>query len=330
VVQQRQVVQQLIDQLSTRRGMTVRRVRHWSAWVRMMVRTVAMAFVVMITSEVVAIAQDRPPFGADSLPRDGVPAGKILTGKWLSEQVYPGTERDYWIYVPAGSESTDQPLALMVFQDGQTYVNPEGPFRTPVVLDNLIEQKKIPPMVGIFVNPGVIPAAQPGQKSRNNRSFEYDSLGDRYARFLLEELLPGLSERHQLKLSADPEQRGICGISSGAICAFTVAWQRPDAFRKVLSHIGSFTNIRGGHDYAAVIRKTDPKPLRIALQEGIHDLDNLHGSWPLANRQLVDSLEFVQYDYRFTMTGGGHSGTFGGVQLPADLTWLWRPAIASR
>lgn len=205
-----------------------------------------------------ALAADDYKLGPDSQRQEGVPKGKVVTGKWISEKVYPGTERDYWIYTPAQYDGS-KPACLMVFQDGGGYASAEGQFRIPVVFDNLIHRKEMPVTIGIFLNPGTIPPAQPGQKGRSNRSFEYDSLGDQYSKFLIDEVLPGLTAKHELKLTDDPEGRGTCGISSGGICAFTVAWERPDQFRKVISHIGSFTNIRGGHVYPALIRKTEKK-----------------------------------------------------------------------
>jgi len=170
--------------------------------------------------------------------------------------------------------------------------------------------------VGVFINPG-----QP-----NNRSFEYDTLSDQYARFLLEEILPEVGKKH--KLTDDPECRAICGISSGGICAFTVAWQRPDAFRKVLSHVGSFANIRGGHVYPSLIRSTPKKPIRVFLQDGDKDLDNAWGNWWLANLEMEAALKFKHYDTKFVGGTGGHSGKHGGAILPDSLRWLWRTETA--
>lgn len=270
-----------------------------------------------------AWAVDDYKLGPDSQRQEGVPQGKVVTGKWVSEKIYPGTERDYWIYTPAQYDGS-KPACLMVFQDGGGYASADGQFRIPVVFDNLIHRKEMPVTIGIFLNPGTIPASQPGQKARSNRSFEYDSLGDQYSHFLIDEVLPGLTAKHNLKLTDDPEGRGTCGISSGGICAFTVAWERPDQFRKVISHIGSFTNIRGGHVYPALIRKTEKKPLRVFLQDGTNDLDNLHGNWPLANQQMASSLKFKDYDYQFELGDGRHSGKHGGMLLPETLKWLWR------
>jgi enterochelin esterase family protein len=268
-------------------------------------------------------AADDYQLGPDSMVQEGVPQGKVLEGKFTSDKIFPGTVRNYWVYVPAQYDGSS-PAALMVFQDGGSYVNKTGQFRVPVVFDNLIHKKQMPVTIGLFLNPGEIPSATPGQQSRKNRSFEYDSLGDQYARFLLEEVLPMVEKEHQLKLTDDPNQRAICGISSGGICAFTVAWERPDQFRKVLSHVGSFTNIRGGHVYPAIIRKTEHKPLRVFLQDGSNDLDNLHGNWPLANQEMASALKFKGYDYKFEFGDGGHNGKHGGAILPDSLRWLWR------
>ena len=265
-------------------------------------------------------AADDYKLGPDSRRIDGVPQGEVTRGKWESK-IFPGTVRDYWIYVPQ-QYAASKPACLMVFQDGGSYVATNGSFATPIVFDNLIHRKEMPVTIGLFINPGMVPAAEPGQKERSNRSFEYDSLGDLYARFLIEEMLPELGRTYQI--TPNPEGRAIGGISSGAICAWTVAWERPDAFRKVLSHVGSFTNIRGGHNYPAWIRKTEKKPIRIFLQDGANDLDNLHGSWPLANQEMAAALKFMQYDYRFEFGDGGHNGKHGGALLPDSLRWLWR------
>ncbi|MFP6768763.1 MAG: alpha/beta hydrolase-fold protein [Planctomycetaceae bacterium] len=266
-------------------------------------------------------AQDNYKLGPDSMVQDKVPQGSVTQHKWISKKVFPGTVRDYWIYVPKQYNGRT-PAAIMVFQDGGSYVNTKRQFRVPTVFDNLIHKGEMPVTIGIFINPGVIPATRKGARPRRNRSFEYDTLSDQYARFLLEEILPEVSRSY--KLTDDAEMRAIGGISSGGICAWSVAWERPDKFRKVLSHVGSFTNIRGGHHYQAMIRKTERKPIRVFLQDGTNDLDNLHGSWPLANRQMAASLKFTKYDYRFVMGTGGHNGRHGGAILPESLRWLWR------
>ena len=267
---------------------------------------------------------DAYELGPESLRHDRVPRGTVTEYTWRSE-VFPGTLRRYYVYVPAQYDDS-KPTALMVFQDGHAYVSETGLFRAPAVLDNLIHAGDIPVMIGVFVDPGhkkeKLPEEPGWRPSPENRSFEYDTLSDQYARFLIDELLPEIEKKYAI--TDDPDRRAICGISSGGICAWTVAWERPESFRKVLSHVGSFTNIRGGHDYAARIRKTDPKPIRVFLQGGSGDLDNDHGHWPLANQQLAKSLAFKEYDFRFVFGEGAHSGKHGGAILPDSLRWLWR------
>ncbi|RMG32273.1 MAG: esterase family protein [Planctomycetota bacterium] len=275
----------------------------------------------MLLGHPVSLRAEEYRLGPDSHVQPGVPQGTVTKRTFESQSVYPGTVRDLWVYVPR-QYTSDHPACVMVFQDGGAYVNPKGPFRVPVVFDNLIHKGQMPVTIGIFVNPGVIPPARPGGKPRRNRSFEYDTLSDQYARFLEDEILPAVAAEYHL--TDDPERRAICGISSGGICAFTVAWQRPDLFRKVVSHVGSFTNIRGGHVYPSLIRKMPRKPLRVFLQDGANDLDNLHGSWPLANQQMAAALRFAGYDYKFVFGTGGHNGRHGGAILPDTLRWLWR------
>lgn len=266
-------------------------------------------------------ALDDYKLGPDSERQSGVPQGQITKHSFTNSAIYPGTTRDYWVYVPKQYEAS-KPACVMVFQDGQSYVSSNGQFRVPIVFDNLIHKKEMPVTIGIFINPGEVRAAESGQAGRSNRSFEYDSLGDAYVRFLLQEILPEVGK--QWNLTSDPERRAICGISSGGICAWTAAWERPDAFRKVLSHVGSFTNIRGGHVYPALIRKTEKQPIRVFLQDGANDLDNLHGNWPLANQEMAAALKFMNYDYKFEFGDGGHNGKHGSSILPDSLRWLWR------
>jgi enterochelin esterase family protein len=206
----------------------------------------------------------------------------------------------------------------MVFQDGAGYKD-----FVPTAFDNLIAEKAMPVTVGVFLNPGTFDGGRP------NRSFEYDTLSDQYARFLLEEILPEVEKT--VKLRHDADGRAIAGISSGGICAWTVAWERPDEFSKVLSWVGSFTNIasgktlrEGGHNYEALIRKSPKKPIRAFLQDGANDLDNNNGNWPLANQQMAKALEFKGYDYKFVFGQGFHSNKHGRSILPDSLRWLWR------
>ena len=257
-----------------------------------------------------------------------VPRGRFSSGVFEASQIFPNTRREFSVYVPA-EYSADQPASLMVFMDGANYQRADGDFRVPVVFDNLIRQGAMPVTIAVFVNPGTIVAAKPEARDRSNRSFEYDSLGDRYSRFLIDEFLPvALAD---LNVSADPKQRAVCGISSGGICAFTAAWERPDQFGKVLSHIGSFTNIRGGWAYPGLVRKTKatPKPIKVYLQEGRDDVNNLFGDWPVANQDLAAALEFAGYEHRFEMTEGGHSGKWAGERLPEALRWLWSEGAAA-
>lgn len=262
----------------------------------------------------------------DRQPQAGVPQGKVTSGVFTESRIFPGTRRDYSVYVPA-QYSADKPACLMVFMDGAGYSKPDGNFRVPVVFDNLIHQKAMPVTIAVFVNPGSIPATKPEANDRSNRSFEYDSMGDRYSRFLTDEFLPVALKG--LNVSADPKHRAVCGISSGGICAFTVAWEKPEQFGKVLSHIGSFTNIRDGWAYPGLVRKTKsaPKPIKVYLQDGKDDLNNLFGNWPLANADLAAALKFAGYDHQFVMTDGGHSGSAAGEQLPAALRWLWADQV---
>lgn len=282
---------------------------------------------VLLAFASVASAHDVYEFGPDSKRQEGVPEGKVTKHTFTSKKVFPGTERDYWVYVPAQYKA-DEPACLMVFQDGQWYVDNERDFRVPIVFDNLIAKGEMPVTIGVFINPGKIPATVEGAGPRENRSFEYDSLSPQYATFLEKELLPEVAKSY--KLSDKPEERAIGGISSGGICAWTVAWERPDLFGKVLSHVGSFTNIRGGHVYPALIRKTERKPIRVFLQDGDEDLDNVHGNWPLANQQMAASLKFARYDYVFEYGHGGHNGKHGGAILPESLRWLWKDVVEAR
>lgn len=268
--------------------------------------------------------------GPDSKKQPNVPEGKRSDKLTLKSKVYSDTERDYWYYLPPNMDKS-KPAKVMVFQDGWNYCNPKGQAQLGFVFDNLIHKKEIPPMVGVFVNPGV-PLDSDGQritdrgKINAQRSLEYDTLSPRYAEFLEKDLLPRVEKEAGIKFSTDPNDRAISGLSSGGICAFTVAWERPDLFRKVLSHIGSFTNIKGGHVYPSLIRKSaqSPKPIRVFLQDGSNDLDNGAGNWPLANQEMAAALKFGKYDYRFEYGQGSHTLAHGGAIMPESLKWLWR------
>jgi enterochelin esterase family protein len=266
------------------------------------------------------LAADDYKLGPDSKQQEGVPHGQATKFSWESK-VFNGTVRDCWIYAPAQYDAA-KPACVMIFQDGGGFVTTNGQFRVPIVFDNLIAKKEMPVTIAVFINPGHFPPGEPGGKSRENRSFEYDSLGDQYARFLIDEILPEVGKKYNL--TSDPKGRALCGISSGGICAFTGAWERPNEFGKVVSFIGSFTNIRGGDVYPGLIRKTERKPVRVFLQDGSNDLDNIHGNWPLAAQQMAAALKFSGYDYKFEFGDGAHSGKHGGSILPDALRWLWR------
>ena len=244
--------------------------------------------------------------GPDSFPREGVPKGEVRGPFVIPSQAYPGTQHTYWVYVPAQYDAA-VPAHLMIFNDGQAFKNMEGDLRTPNVLDNLIHRREIPVMLAVFINPGRTPEQpEPTPKEwgdrTTNRPTEYNSLDDRYARVIVDELLPALEREYAI--SRDPEHRGIGGASSGAIAAFTVAWHRPDQFRKVLSLIGSFVNLRGGHEYADIVRRSETRPLRIYLQDGRNDNRgvgrqgnyNQERDWFHHNVRLAQALGEKGYD----------------------------------
>ncbi len=255
--------------------------------------------------------------GPDSMPQEDVPTGTVEKRTWNDSSIYPGTRHEYWVYVPA--QYTDaEPAAVMVFQDGEFYVDPEGLVRAPTVFDNLIHRDEMPVTIGIFINPGMkeIPWDQ--------RSNQYTPLDDTYARFLLEEILPEVGKDYSLTAAA--EGRAIAGMSDGGLASFTAAWQRPDAFSKVVSHVGSYTRPMGGALYPHLIRATrgNPKPIRVFLQDGENDINLAEGNWTLANLQMDSALMFARYDYRFEMGTGGHDLKHGGAIFPDTLRWLWR------
>lgn len=285
-----------------------------------MLRACYLALALCAFCGLMVLAADDYTLGPDSMEQPGVPKGKVTKHTWNDSKVFPNTSRNYHVYVPAQYDPK-KPACVMVFQDGTGYVNPKGQYRVATVLDNLIHKGELPVIIGIFVDPGTYPSKEPGQKGVSNRSFEYDTLSDQYARFLETEILPEVAKEYNLR--QDAAGRAIGGASSGGICAFTVAWERPDLFSKVLSHVGSFTNIRGGDVYPGRIRKTPNKPIKVFLQDGSNDLNNDHGNWWLGNQQMASSLEYKNYDYRFVAGDGGHNGKHGGAILPDSLRWLW-------
>lgn len=261
-------------------------------------------------------------YTADSQRQPGVPEGRLEKFTWEQSKVFPGTARDVTVYIPQQYQSGDE-ACLMVWQDGTRHVDPAGPMRAGIVFDNLIHQKAMPVTIGVFVDPGRKTGQKPGEKAAN-RSFEYDSLGDAYARFLLTEILPEVEKRHQVRFRPEPEARAIAGGSSGCICAFTAAWERPDQFHKVLGWVGTFVDIRGGNAYPYLLRVTERKPIRVYLLEGVNDLDNQFGNWPLANRMMEASLKYMGYDHRVDWNECFHGSRGMGPSLPDALRWLWR------
>lgn len=267
-----------------------------------------------------AFAANDYKLGPDSQVQPGVPRGEVTHYTWTSK-VFPGTVRDYWVYVPKQYDPA-KPACVMIFQDGGGFQDVNGQYRVPVVFDNLIHKKEMPVTVAIMINPGVVPAESDKALPRFNRSYEYDAPTDQYARFLLEEILPEVGKK--LNLTGDPNGRALCGASSGGICAFTAAWERPDQFRRVISYIGSFTNLRGGHAYPSLIRKYEPRPIRVFMQDGSNDQDIYSGSWFIGNNDVAAALRFGRYDMQYVVGDGGHDGRQGGAILPDALRWLWR------
>lgn len=264
-----------------------------------------------------ATAEDTYPIPKEAERREGVPQGKIEGPFKLDSQVYPLTVREYWLYIPAQYDEA-KPICSITVQDG---LNRAKDWRMPEILDNLIHDKAIPPMIGIFVNPGIVPSLNGTAQPRYNRSFEYDSLGDRYSKFLVNELLPEVAKSYNL--SADPNDRALAGASSGGICAFNAAWERPDAFRRVISTIGTFVGLRGGNQLPMLVRKTEPKPLRIFLQDGSKDLNIYAGDWFIANQDMLSALKYAGYEVHHAWGEGGHNGRHGAAVMPEALKWLW-------
>ncbi len=257
-----------------------------------------------------------------SVEQPGVPKGEIIKLSFSNSKIFPGTTRDYWIYVPVQYQA-DKPACVYVNQDGIQW-------KAPTVFDNLIHKKEMPVTIGVFVTPGrVLSANTQTSLDRFNRSFEYDGLGDNYARFILEEILPEVekqttSDGRAIRLSKNGNDRAIGGSSSGAICAFTAAWERPDAFSRVFSAIGTYVGLRGGERYPTLVRKTAPKPIRIFLQDGANDLNIYAGDWWKANETMERALVFAGYEVNHTWGEDGHNGRQGTSIFPDVMRWLWK------
>jgi sugar lactone lactonase YvrE/predicted esterase len=266
--------------------------------------------------------------GPDSQPQPNVPKGIVTKLRLEPGKLYPGTPHDYSIYVPAQYDAA-RPTPFMIFLDGSGALGNQQ--RVPIVFDNLIAKKELPPLIGIFVDPGVLPAVSPeAHQNRFERVFEYDSLSDRFARFLIEELIPAVAAKYNL--SKNPDDRALSGVSTGAVGAFMAAWNRPDQFHRVLSFIGTFVSMKGADQLPALIRKTEPKPIRVFLQAGKNDhivpaqpFGTFYGgSWPINNQVMLEALLSAGYDAKLELGTEAHNMRHGAAIMPDALRWLWR------
>lgn len=289
---------------------------------------------------------DLPAFGPLSYLEPGVPSGTLSPKIIHTSKIYDGMKSEYWIYVPAQYDAKI-PAALMVFQDGGGYIDRNGNNPALNVIDNLIAQKKIPVMIGVFINPGDI-GDSPGTPTYtfvkaysdkwhrslkdSMRSTLYDTVSDRYGRFLRDEVLADVAATYNLR--KDAYSHAITGLSSGGICSFNAAWQLPDQFGRVISWIGSFTSIQwkedpnvpdGGQDYAEKILRETKRNIRVWLQDGSRDQENdRYGSWPLANIRMANALKLKDYDFHFSFGKGTHNSGQGAAEFPEEMIWLWR------
>jgi enterochelin esterase-like enzyme len=288
---------------------------------------------------------DLPAFTPDSYQQPNVPAGTLSAKLTHTSKIYDGMKSNYWIYVPAQYDP-NTPAALVVFQDGEGYIDRNGNNPALNVIDNLIAQKKIPVMICVFINPGDV-TDSPGTPTYNfvkaysekwqrtlkdsMRSTLYDTVSDRYVRFLRDELLAEVGAKYNIR--KDAYSRAITGLSSGGICSFNAAWQMPDQFSRVISWIGSFSAIQwkegpanpdGGQDYPDKILREPKRNIRVWLQDGSEDLDLRYGNWPLANLRMANALRFQSYDFHFSFGGGTHNSGHGAAEFPAEMTWIWR------
>ncbi len=312
-----------------------------------MIKPTTLLILLTVCISLSAIAQQNPKpnpdsqyhLGPDSLSQPGVPKGEIRGPFVLPCNIYPGTQHTYWVYIPA-QYSPSKPAALMIFQDGQAFKDERGDMRAQNVMDNLIYRREIPVMIGVFINPGRTPdQKEPSPEvgwgdGFTNRGTEYNTPDDKYARIITEELLPVLYKDYNI--SRDPEMHGIGGSSSGAIAAFMVAWERPNIFRKVLSNVGSFTNIHGGQVYTERVLESKRKPIRIFLCDGRNDNRGTRNGvydetwdWFLQNVRLMKALTKKGYDVNYTWGMNNHGQKFGGLCMPEMMRWLWRDGPVS-
>lgn len=294
--------------------------QHAASWIPRLARVAVRSSVIMVgLFALFAHAQESYPVHPDTVAKDGVPRGVVTAHRFTDSTVYPGTERDYFVYVPAQYDKTS-PAALMVFQDGAKYVQDKGSYRIHHVFDNLIHRGEMPVTIAVCVNPGVVPGGDRAQ-DRFNRSFEYDTVSGRYASFVVDELIPEV--RKSYSITDDPNLRAIAGSSSGAIAAFGVAWHRSDQFRRVFSTVGTYVGLRGGNEYPTLIRKHEPKPLRVFLQDGRNDLNIYGGSWWHANQSMLAALQWAGYQVKHEWGDGGHNGKHAAAIFPDAMRWLW-------
>jgi gluconolactonase len=270
-------------------------------------------FLLVLVGDPVSADETSPP--ATAVATNPAPQGKVVEGVFEQSRIFPGTTRKYAVYIPQEYDAA-KPACVYVGQDGLNR-------KFTSALDQLIFQKQMPVTVGIFIQSGTLLPPSKDQARRANRCFEYDSLGDAYARFLLDEFIPYVAKTYNLNLSQSGNDRCIGGGSSGGICAFNVAWERPDAFSRVYSISGSFTALRGGDIFPELIRKYDPKPLRIFLHVGNDDMVDTGGSWLLANQEMGQAFKFSGYDYQFQTSDGHHMVKYTDA-FPEAMTWLWR------
>lgn len=295
----------------------------WMALVKMRVG-VTHAYQFYADGKPLGNRSDVPGYNPDSYPKPGVPKGKLSEKHTITSKIYDGMKADFWYYASPGVDPS-VPAPLMVWQDGQGLVTGDlSRLRLFTVTENLVAQKLIPPMVHVMIAPGIAPDGKP------MRSIEYDTVSDRYDRFLLEEVLPEVEKEY--KLRPDGYSRAIAGESSGGICSLNAAWFMPDKFARVHSAIGSFTSIQwhpeekldGGNLYPFMIRKLPKHNIRIWMSDGADDLENNHGSWPLQNIELANSLKMREYDFHFRFGLATHDAAQAAIDLPESLAWLWR------
>ena len=264
---------------------------------------------------------EKYPVDSASVGHIGVPKGEILKFTFNQSKIFPGTARDYWIYIPK-QYKPDQPACVYVNQDGIQW-------KAPTVFDNLIFNNEMPVTIGVFITPGKVLADSSNALDRFNRSFEYDGLGDAYAKFLLTEILPEVEKQkatdgRAIHLSKNGNDRAIGGSSSGAVCAFTAAWEHPEAFSRVFSAIGTYTGLRGADRYPILIRKYEPEPIRIFMQDGSNDNNIYAGDWWKANESMERALTFAGYEVNHVWGEGGHNGNHGTAIFPDAMRWLWK------